>query len=98
MTSFNFCVVTFSMMVALVTFDVCHAQGTDPIWLDELKDQIYQDQSCDANYFLNVHQYELAGDKVYEAKVQCVDGRQFDATRTGESAKFVIKACQPVVC
>ena len=75
-----------------------HSQGSDPIWLDELKSQISQEYSCDANYFLNIHQYQLAGDNVYEAKVQCVDGRQFDATRTGETAEFVIRACQPVVC
>ncbi len=71
---------------------------TQPIWLDELKAQIYQDEGCDANYFLNLHEYTLGSDKVYEAKVQCVDGRQFDATRTGEFSLFVIRTCQPVVC
>lgn len=74
------------------------AQGSDPLWLDELKAQIFQDETCDANYFLNVREYELGGKKVYETKVQCVDGRQFDATRTGEGERFVIKSCQPVVC
>lgn len=74
------------------------AQNTDPIWLDHLKVQIYQDKGCDANYFLNLHEYVLGNDKVYEVKVQCVDGRQFDATRTGEFSDFVIRACQPVVC
>ncbi len=71
---------------------------TEPIWLDDLKKQILEQEACDANYFLNVHKYELAGDVVYEAKVQCVDGRQFDATRTGTLHLFVIRACQPVVC
>jgi hypothetical protein len=86
------------MLAGLAVFNSTSAQGTDPIWLDELKVQIEQEESCNANYFLNINKYDLAGDKIYEAKVQCIDGRQFDAVRTGETAKFVIKACQPVVC
>ncbi|NKB53158.1 MAG: hypothetical protein GKR97_13205 [Rhizobiaceae bacterium] len=80
------------------TLSSAFAQQTQPLWLGELKTQIYQDEGCDANYFLNLHEYTLGNDKVYEAKVQCVDGRQFDATRTGEFSLFVIRACQPVVC
>ena len=92
--------VVASCAIALVslTGSAAVAQGTDPVWLDQLEAQIYQEFSCDANYFLNVREYRLGDSKVYEAKVQCVDGRQFDATRTGESAEFVIRACQPVVC
>ena len=71
---------------------------TDPAWLDELKTQIQVDQECNPNYFLNIAEYRLGDDLIQEAKVVCVDGRQFDATRTGEFSLFVIKACQPVVC
>ena len=71
---------------------------TDPAWLDELKTQIQLDQECNPNYFLNIAEYRLGDDLIQEAKVVCVDGRQFDATRTGEFSLFVIKACQPVVC
>ncbi|MEP0940692.1 MAG: hypothetical protein ABJH20_03085 [Rhizobiaceae bacterium] len=71
---------------------------TDPIWLDELKAQIYQDETCDANYFLNIAEYKLGDDLIQEAKVVCIDGRQFDAARTGEFSRFIFKACQPVVC
>ena len=83
--------------LAMVSTSVL-AQSSQPIWLDELKAQIFQDETCDANYFLNVREYELGGEKIYETKVQCVDGRQFDATRSGENERFVIKSCQPVVC
>lgn len=90
-------VVAGAALIAL-NFSSADAQNTDLIWLNDLKAQIYQDEACDANYFLNMHEYTLGNDRVYEAKVQCVDGRQFDATRTGELAPFVIRACQPVVC
>ena len=90
--------VALAFVCATVTTVSAQTQGTDPIWLDELKAQIYQDEACDANYFLNVREYMLGDRKVYEAKVQCVDGRQFDATRSGEYTPFVIRACQPVVC
>ena len=71
---------------------------TDPVWLDELKAQILEEQTCNPNYYLNIVEYRLGDDLIQEAKVVCVDGRQFDATRTGEFSQFVIKACQPVVC
>ena len=71
---------------------------TDPVWLDELKAQIVEEQACNPNYYLNIAEYRLGEDLIQEAKVVCVDGRQFDATRTGEFSQFVIKACQPVVC
>lgn len=86
------------LMLAMTIPVLSFAQGTDPAWLDELKVQIEQDENCDSNYFLDVQEYSLGGTKVYEARVQCVDGRQFDAKRTGRNAPFVISACQPVVC
>ena len=74
------------------------AQQTDPAWLVPLEKQMMDEWSCDVNYFLNMNQFQLGNNTVYEAKVQCVDGRQFDATRTGDTAPFDIRACQPVVC
>lgn len=71
---------------------------TDPLWLDDLKVQILADENCNPNYYLNIAEYKLGDDLIQEAKVVCVDGRQYDATRTGEFSLFVIKACQPVVC
>ena len=94
----NYLALTAAAALAALNWSHATAQGTDPIWLKDLERQIYQDEACDANYFLNLHEYVLGNNKVYEAKVQCVDGRQFDATRTGEFAPFVIRACQPVVC
>ena len=84
---------------AQITLFQATAQAqTDPVWLDELKSQIMADQGCNPNYYLNIAEYRLGDDLIQEAKVVCIDGRQFDATRTGEFSLFVIKACQPVVC
>ena len=94
----NSLVLAGAIALSIGLVQVASAQNSDPIWLDELKAQIYQDETCDANYFLNISEYDLAGDRIYEAKVQCIDGRQFDAKRTGRYSLFVIRACQPVAC
>ena len=85
-------------VILIALFQTTAQAQTDPAWLDELKAQIFTDQNCNPNYYLNIAEYKLGDDLIQEAKVVCVDGRQFDATRTGEFSLFVIKACQPVVC
>jgi hypothetical protein len=47
---------------------------------------------------MKVHEGELGGKKTYEARVQCEDGRMFDATRIGEVDSFTFKACDIQVC
>ena len=96
--SFNLKTLALTLACAGIPFAQASAQQTDPAWLVPPEKQTAVECSCDVNYFLNMHSYTLGNDKVYEAKVPCTDGRQFDATRTGETAPFVIRACQPVVC
>lgn len=74
------------------------AQSTDPAWLDVLTEQLAADEQCEVEYFLNVKEDELGGRNTYEARAQCADGRQFDASRTGTQEDFVISACEVQVC
>ena len=62
---------------------------TDPAWLDELKTQIQLDQECNPNYFLNIAEYRLGDDLIQEAKVVCIDGRQFG----GSSGAGIKRLC-----
>ena len=41
---------------------------------------------------------ELGTSRYYEARVQCVDGRMFDASRTEPEEKFTIRPCGVAVC
>lgn len=91
--------IALSVIVAGLTWTgTAMAKPGDPIWLETLKIQISRQEACEASHFLNVQEYELGGSKVYEARVQCADGRQFDASRTGDNSEFTILSCGPVKC
>lgn len=75
------------------------AQSNDLAWLETLTDQLAIIEGCDVGYFIHVKESELAGRIFYEARAQCSDGRQFDASRTGETGSFKISKCEAVsVC
>ena len=59
------------------------AQSNNPAWLDPLKAEI---------------ESELAGRRLYEARVQCADGRMFDASRQEPDPHFKFQACGVQVC
>ncbi|MCU0790400.1 MAG: hypothetical protein MUE79_05020 [Nitratireductor sp.] len=74
------------------------AQSADPSWLEDLTFQAEAQKQCKIAYLLRVHEGEVGGQKTYEARVQCEDGRQFDAQRIGEVEQFTFKACDTQVC
>jgi hypothetical protein len=76
----------------------CFAQSADPSWLDDLKFQIEGQKQCKIVYLIQVREGELAGQKTYHARVQCEDGRMFDADRIGELDTFKFQACEQQVC
>ena len=77
---------------------ISYAQSKDPAWLDDLKMQLQSEQECEVSYFLNMQEGRIGTNNFYEARVQCVDGRMFDASRTEPEQKFTIKACGTAVC
>jgi len=74
------------------------AQSSDPAWLDDLRRQLAVDEACEVNYFLNMREGRLGANTYYEARVQCVDGRMFDASRTEPEKTFMIRPCGMAVC
>lgn len=74
------------------------AQTSDPAWLDELNYQIRIDKQCEVTYLVRMSESRLGDSIAYEARVQCLDGRMFDASRIGESLPFTFKACEQQVC
>ena len=73
-------------------------QSSDPAWLDELSSQAESREQCKVVYFMRFQEGELGGKKTYEARLQCEDGRQFDAQRIGDTEPFTFKACEIQVC
>jgi len=83
---------------ALVAVMPAFAQSSDPSWLEDLNFQIEGQKQCKVAYLIQVREGELGGKKTYEARVQCEDGRMFDAVRVGEFESFKFKACEQQVC
>lgn len=74
------------------------AQSENPEWLDELSFQLQMEQQCKADYYLNIHEYDGPTGRSQSARVQCSDGRRFDATRAEPATEFVVKTCGNQVC
>ncbi len=94
----------FSTLVAVVLLlcvtgaSAVLAQSTDPAWLDDLSEQLASQLECEANYFVNIQEGQLGASRYYEARVQCLDGRLFDATRTEPDRDFLIRPCGKAIC
>ena len=74
------------------------AQSTDPAWIDDLGMQLRSELECEPNLYINMREGKLGTNTVYEARVQCVDGRMFDASRVEPARTFTIRACGVAVC
>lgn len=74
------------------------AQSNDPAWLDDLQVQMQTDQGCTVDLFINIDEGVLGSGRYYQARVQCRDGRLFDASRTEPESAFTIRKCQIEVC
>ena len=74
------------------------AQTDNPAWLEQLEEQIAAEEECEVGFYILVNEEKLVGRVIQEARVQCVDGRQFDASRSEPDAKFTINECGTRVC
>ncbi len=74
------------------------AQAENPAWLEQLETQIAAEEQCEVGFYIFVNEEKLGGRTVQEARVQCVDGRQFDAKRAEQDPKFTISECGTRVC
>ncbi|WP_187971370.1 hypothetical protein [Aquibium microcysteis] len=74
------------------------AQTDDPAWLEQLGEQVAVEEQCEVGFYIFVNEEKLGGRTVYEARLQCVDGRQFDASRAEQDPKFTIMECGTRVC
>ncbi|RST84320.1 hypothetical protein EJC49_21470 [Aquibium carbonis] len=74
------------------------AQTGNPAWLEQLELQIASEEQCEVGFYIYVNEEKLGGRTVQEARAQCVDGRQFDASRTEPDSRFTISECGTRVC
>lgn len=74
------------------------AQSSDPAWLDALNDQLLAEKECEVVYYIRMEEREIGGQTTYEARVQCSDGRQFDAWRMTPEPDFELRRCEVELC
>ena len=74
------------------------AQSADPAWLDELNFQLAIEEECEVLYYMWLREVPADGQIAHEARAQCADGRQFDATRISPDVNFTLKRCGIEVC
>ena len=86
------------LIAFLALSSVSLAQSNNPAWLEELGFAMEQRKECEVAYYLNIQEKQLGSEPVYSARVQCVDGRQYDAERIGEYTEFEIRECEIQAC
>ncbi len=74
------------------------AQANDPAWLDTVGDQAARKLGCEVTLFLLAREGELGGRKSHEVRIQCADGRRFDASRVEPETDFTFRTCDTQVC
>ena len=64
-------------------------------WQGDLANEILLMEDCEVSFLTQVVERDLDGRVVILAKVHCVDGRTFDASRDDNFAAFEFRACEP---
>lgn len=70
----------------------------EDVWVTVLKAQLVKEKGCQFSHLVQSRAVQLAGAKLYEGRVRCLDGREFDFTQPNAHSKFELKICQPAIC
>jgi hypothetical protein len=70
----------------------------DSRWRILLKNQLRQEKNCDLLEVLTYSELKIGDEIAISGKVSCVDGRQYDDTRSRPHQKFEVRLCEPSVC
>lgn len=89
---------SLATLVLLVAMTGSVAAQADYSWLSEIRMQASEALDCTVEYFLNAREGTLGGKATQEARMQCSDGRRFDAVRESTSGPFRFLACDTQVC
>jgi hypothetical protein len=74
------------------------AARSEEAWFGVLKAQLVKEKSCQLAHLVESREVTIAGAKLREGRIRCVDGREYDFTQPSAHGKFEFKACQPAIC
>jgi hypothetical protein len=98
------CIMFMSVAIASSSVSAAADDGTelppetDGRWRILLQQQLKAEKSCDLLEVLTYNEMRLGDEIAIEARISCVDGREFDASRKRQHQKFELEICQPTVC
>lgn len=74
------------------------AQSQNPGWIEDLEYELAAKQECEVAEYLGINEGKIGSRYFYFAKVKCVDGREFDASKTEPQEEFEIRICEVQSC
>ena len=74
------------------------AIGQEDNWKPILLQALTAEKKCTVSDMLWVREVPVGNTVGLEGRVRCVDGREFDFTRTRPHMRFELRLCEPVVC
>ena len=82
--------------IAALSVVTAPAEELEEDWLDELMLQLAIEEACDVVHLFSFREDRIDSNILVEAKVQCEDGRTFDASRLEPAERFDIRICDIV--
>jgi len=70
----------------------------DARWRTVLKDQVKTARNCDLAKVLTYSELKIGDEIAISGKISCVDGRQYDYSRSRPHQNFEFHLCEPSVC
>ncbi len=86
------------VMLSLIFIPAAMAQSSNPAWIEDLIYELARLHECEVALLLDMQEDQIGGRNTYFAKVQCKDGRQFDASRIEPKEQFDIRLCEVISC
>lgn len=75
-----------------------HPAEAQESWEAVLKVQLEAEKKCQLAHMISVRQLPVEQLGGLEGRVRCVDGREFDFSRSKAHQKFELHLCMPAVC
>ncbi|MFN3867675.1 MAG: hypothetical protein ACK4MF_01260 [Hyphomicrobiaceae bacterium] len=69
-----------------------------PQWQTILSIQLRDAHKCDLDKVLFSRDVKVGEQTSTEGRARCLDGREYDFSRSREHEKFTLRLCQPTVC
>lgn len=89
---------TLRLILLVLAVPVLAGATILPEWQRTLNAQMLGKHDCEVNYLSNLRLGVKDGQETVSARVHCMDGRNFDVSRSGGDKPYKVEQCGPVAC